>query len=100
VGGTTNVAAIAAFAQPHHLAKSRRPRQQRNCIDHQSFTTEPAKNEKYFSFHNTHGGNDVQEFNRGFRFFFAAGLMMFVSGSLFAQEWSAPQKGVWKSVEA
>ena len=37
---------------------------------------------------------------KGFAAFCAAGLMMFASMPLFAQEWSASQKEVWKNVEA
>ena len=42
----------------------------------------------------------LKTLTRGFAGFCAAGLMMFASLPLFAQEWSAPQKEVWKNVEA
>ena len=37
---------------------------------------------------------------RGFAVFCAASLLMFTASPLLAQEWSAPQKEVWKNVEA
>ena len=42
----------------------------------------------------------LKKLTKGLVISFAAGLMMFASTALFAQEWSAPQKEVWKNVEA
>ncbi len=42
----------------------------------------------------------LKNLTRGFAVFCAASLMMFTASPLLAQEWSAPQKEVWKNVEA